>query len=221
MGSVGVSRDGRVVAEIGVGVRARQAESLLPSVDFALRAARIERAELDGIVVAGGPGSFTGVRIAAATAKGLVRALDVPLFAYSGLLAQAAAMPLPDRPICALFDARRGEVYAGSYRFPALAAVEVLLEPAVRALDPVLSWMLDVSSPGEPAALFVGEGASRYREQIEAAGGVVAPAYLSTPRAAALLWLQALDPDGGRIADPGAWEPEYLRDSGAERGVRG
>ncbi len=228
IGSVAVGTSARVMAEVSVGVRARQAESLLPAIDFALRSAGVSTSGLGGVVVSGGPGSFTGVRIAGATAKGLVRALGVPFFAYSGLLAQAASAALHDRPVCALFDARRGEVYAAAYAFPGFSAVETRLEPAARTLDAVLGWAEETRTlaaarggPDSQRMLFAGEGAIRYRDRIEGAGGVVAPPQLSSPRAAALLWLAGVDPARGRVSDPVAWEPDYLRGSGAERSVRG
>jgi tRNA threonylcarbamoyladenosine biosynthesis protein TsaB len=66
------------------------------------------------VIVGAGPGSFTGVRVAAATARGLAHGLGVPLYAYSSLAAVAMETGL-DGNVCALFDARRGEVYAACY----------------------------------------------------------------------------------------------------------
>ncbi len=215
LGSVAVGRGDHLLAELVVGVSARHSEALLPAIDFALRSAGLEATALGGIVVAGGPGSFTGVRVAGATAKGLVRALGVPFFSYSGLLGLAAAASSGDVPVCALFDARRGEVYAGCYRFPGDGTVETLLEPRAAALTSVLEEL------GTVSPRYVGEGALRYREEIEAAGGRVAPAYQSAPRAGALLWLADRIPEQGRVEDPTSWEPEYLRSAGAERGVQG
>src|SRR5690606_1081589 len=128
LGSVAVGRGSELLAEIVVGVSTKHSESLLPAIDYALRSAGLEPPDLGAVVVAGGPGSFTGVRVAGATAKGFVRALGVPLFAYSGLLALAAAVAA-EGPVCALFDARRGEVYAGCWRFPGDGAVEVIMPP--------------------------------------------------------------------------------------------
>src|SRR5690606_28204288 len=118
LGSVAVGRRNELLAEVVVGVSAKHSESLLPAIDFALRSSGLEPAGLGAVVVAGGPGSFTGVRVAAATAKGLVRALGIPLFAYSGLLALAAAAPAGGAAVCAPFVAGRGGVYAGGWRFP-------------------------------------------------------------------------------------------------------
>ncbi|MBI4408317.1 MAG: tRNA (adenosine(37)-N6)-threonylcarbamoyltransferase complex dimerization subunit type 1 TsaB [Gemmatimonadetes bacterium] len=215
LGSVAVGRGPEVLGEALLAVRGRQAETVLPAIDALLRGAGLGVKDVGGVVVGGGPGSFTGVRIAAATAKGLVRALGVPLFAYSGLAALAASLGAESRPVCALFDARRGEVYAACYRFPAYRRMETVLPPGARALDEV------IRSVREHDPLYAGDGALRQRARLQQVGGAVAPAHLSVPRASALLWLAQLDPEAGHVAAPSEWEPVYLRASGAERGVRG
>ncbi|MEJ2184913.1 MAG: tRNA (adenosine(37)-N6)-threonylcarbamoyltransferase complex dimerization subunit type 1 TsaB [Gemmatimonadota bacterium] len=211
-GSVALG-DGRAVwAEVVLGVQSRHAESVLPAVQFALDTAGVTLDGVDGVVVGAGPGSFTGVRVGAATAKGLVRGRDVPLFAYSGLLALAASVG-GEKPVCALFDARRGEVYGACYGVG--ARVTELLEPGARALDDVLDAVLGLDP------LFAGDGALRYREAIQGRGGRVAPAHMAVPRASALIWLATTFPERGRVGEPASWEPAYLRDPGAVRGVAG
>lgn len=215
MGSIAVGRGTAAIAEVTVGVRAKHSESVLPAIDFALRSAAVDVRAVVGVVVSAGPGSFTGVRIAAATAKGLVRALGVPLFACSALRALAASVGAEARPVCALFDARRGTVYAACCRFPAYEHTETLLEPTVRPVDEVVGQVAGLDP------IYAGDGAERYRERIEAAGGTVAPAHLAWPRATALLWLADLEPEAARVPSPSDWEPSYLRSWNAQRGVQG
>lgn len=206
-------------AAVGVGARVLAAESataganasaaLLPAVDAAMRAAGVAPARLAAVVVAGGPGSFTGVRIAAATAKGIVAALGAPLFAYSGLLALAAAHRDEEGPVCALFDARNREVYAGCWRFG----------PGARTVLPVDAFGIDALAErlaGQPVR-FAGEGAVLHRARLEATFG--AGCVLDPPRSPAegLLWLLADRPEAGRVPAAAAWQPDYLRSSGAER----
>ena len=116
-GSVAVGVHGRVAAERVLPASAGASLLLMPAVDEAVRAAGLSPRDLAAVAVGGGPGSFTGLRIAAATAKAIVRALGVPLFAWSGLMAAAATLRLAGRPVCALFDARNREVFAGCWRF--------------------------------------------------------------------------------------------------------
>jgi tRNA threonylcarbamoyladenosine biosynthesis protein TsaB len=213
IGSVAVGDTSGVFAEVVRNVAGGHSSALLPAADEALKSAGLRPRDLAAVVVGSGPGSFTGLRIAAATAKGMLRALQVPLFGYSGLLATAAAAWSAPGPVCALFDARRRDVFAACYRFGGRREVEVLLEPEALALEAVIERFRD----GEPP-LFVGEGAELHREELMGElGARVGPAHLAQPRASALIWLAATVPEMGRVEDPTGWEPEYLRASGAER----
>jgi len=199
------------LAEILLGRNTRHSETLLPAVQYALRTAGITQRDLAGIVVAGGPGSFTGLRIAGATGKAMARALGIPLYSYSGLLALAAASSA--QPVCALLDARRNEVYAGCYDV-SVGGLTTRFEPAAVDIEALLA------DPRVSGAVFVGEGAIRHEATIRAAGFNVATAAAGVPHAAALLWLAATHPEFGRVASLHDWEPEYLRESGAERSLR-
>jgi tRNA threonylcarbamoyladenosine biosynthesis protein TsaB len=193
---------------VSIGMHARHAEALLPSLDFLLRHERIERSAIRGVVVGNGPGSFTGVRIAAATARGLALGLGVPLYAFSTLAALALDLAAV-RPVCALLDARRGEVYAALYGRVRKDVLEEILPAAALPLTTLLTLVR------EHAPLYAGPGAERYAAELPE------PPLPAWPRASALLRLAAADPGAGRVRDLAAWEPSYLRASGAERGIAG
>jgi tRNA threonylcarbamoyladenosine biosynthesis protein TsaB len=209
VGSVAIGRGAELIGEVVIGGRSRHAESLLPSLEFIMRSGGVDRADIRGIVVGAGPGSFTGVRVAAATARGLAAGWNVPLYAFSSLAALALDTAV-DRAVWALFDARRGEVYAAAYEREGGDVLRTLVEPEalhaadVRARAPALD------------ARFTGDGARRYADVL----GIDAPPP-SYPRAAALLRLAAADPGRGLVRDPAGWEPSYLRDAGAQRGIAG
>lgn len=207
-GSVALGHGPELAGEVVIGVRSRHAESLLPALEFLLETTRTRRTSIAGVVVGAGPGSFTGVRVAAATARGLAAGLGVPLHAFSSLMALAADAP-GERPACAVFDARRGEVYAACYEHVD-GTMRTILEPDVLHADELRERL----RPHRP--IFIGEGARRYASTFEDVSAV--PAF---PRAAALLRLAAAHPDAGRIDEPSGWEPNYLRASGAERGIAG
>lgn len=207
-GSIALGRGVEVAGEVLIGSYTRHAEMLLPALDFLLRSTKLERSAIGGVVVGAGPGSFTGVRIAAATARGLAHGLGVPLYAFSSLEALALDAHT-ERAVCALFDARRGEVYAACYRARA-AGSETLMDPEALTVDE-LRERVRAHDP-----LFVGEGAVRHADALQ-----VTPPVLRWPRASALLRLAAAEPERGRIDDSAGWEPSYLRASGAERGIRG
>ena len=109
-------------------------------------------------------------------------------------------------------------MYAAGFAGP---ACEMLWGPEVLAVEAVLDRLAQAPGPGEGVGgwTFAGEGATKHAEAIASAGGTLAPPPLGVPRASALLWLAHVAGEGGRIADPGSWEPEYVRASGAERGV--
>jgi tRNA threonylcarbamoyladenosine biosynthesis protein TsaB len=213
LGSIAVGHGRTVLAEVVLGLRVKQSEALLPAIEYALASAHIAKTDLARVIIGGGPGSFTGLRVAGATGKALTRALDIPLFAYSGLAALAAATAYQGK-ICALFDARRDEVYSACYQLPRFEALDVLVQPAPRRMEDVLGSM-DASN-----VLFVGDGALRHADAIRDAGGILAPAHFAVPRAAALLWLSDIAPGAGRVENIAEWEPLYLRESGAERSLK-
>lgn len=141
-----------------VGERTTRPQSLLADVDALLAGARVLPADLTGIVVGTGPGSFTGTRIGLSIARGLALSLELPVAGVSTLDALAAgtegAFPV--------IDARRGEVF-------------VLGPVAVRPDDVVVA----------PGSVCVGDGARRYRDLLVALGAVVPPdgSELHVPRA--------------------------------------
>lgn len=212
IGSVAVGEGESLLAEIVLRVAAGHSAALLPAIDSAMRSAGIAAGDLAAVVVGGGPGSFTGLRIGAATAKGIVSATGVPLWSYSGLLAAAAGCWGSGREVCALFDARRRDVYAACYRF-GHPGVDEVFGPAAISLEELFGRF----GQGDPP-VFTGEGAALHRGEIERElGAAVVPSYLGVPRASALLWLTRSAPEMGRVDDPVAWEPAYVRASGAER----
>jgi tRNA threonylcarbamoyladenosine biosynthesis protein TsaB len=224
LGSVAVGDASGVYGEVTRNVAGGHSSALLPAVEQVMEAAGLKPRDLAAIAVGGGPGSFTGLRVAAATAKGMIQALHLPLLAYSGLLATAASAWAATGPVCALFDARRRDVYAACYAFGRGGSDNgvqdgtepcplTILRPTALSIDEVVERFR-----GEEAPLFVGEGALLHRELLEGElGATVGPAQLAAPRASALIWLAVHAPGQGRVADPTAWEPEYVRASGAER----
>jgi len=208
-GSVAVGRGGRVLGVVTIAEPLEQASRLIPAVEEALRASGVERAELDGIAVGEGPGSFTGVRVAAATAKGLAHALSVPLWAVSSLAAAALAHDVgPVRYV--LFDARGERVYGACYGVGA-SQFQELVAPHGGTLRDVLGAEVP------PGAVFLGDGAERHRAVIEGAGFPVAPVQGATSLAEGLLRYLALHPGSAPVRQAGDWEPRYVRASSAER----
>lgn len=206
VGSVALGEPGRVAAELRFTDR-RHAAALMPAAEELLRLAGAAYADLAGVVVADGPGSFTGLRIAFATAKGLLEARDgLALWTAPSLMAAAcAAAPFQSGPIAALYDALRGDVFAAVYEFGA-ETVRVHLEPTRGPPD-----TLDDRCPVRPG-LAVGDGALVYREAVRRwTGREPVPPPAGSPSAAALLALLAIPGAARRVEDPVAFEPAYGR----------
>lgn len=208
LGSLAVGEGADLLAECSLGVRAVHSETVLPEAERLLERCGRGPDELRRVVVGAGPGSFTGVRIAASIARGMCYGAERELFAYSSLAVVAASCGAGGgRPVCAVFEARRQEVYAAAVS--GFRPLRYELEPAVLPLEELLERL----DPGD--WLFAGEGARAHREAIAAAGGAVLPGFRGVPRAAALLWLSWSDPAAGRVEDARGWEPSYVRRPGA------
>lgn len=131
--SVAVVIDGRVADERVSDAHGHRAD-LLVIIDAACKAAGVTPLELDAVAIGAGPGSFTGLRIGMATAKGIAFAAGKPLWAVSSLAA-LASMAKAER-VCAVLDARRGEIYAGVYLQNAAGAPRGILDGVERVMSP-------------------------------------------------------------------------------------
>ena len=210
MAGVALGDGGRIVAETNLALDRRLSTRLLAVIDGLLAEAGMTVAGLDGIGVACGPGSFTGVRIGMATVKGMALAAALPVVGVSSLALLAANVPFARHQVCALMDARKKEVYAGLFRcepLPVPVAPECVLSP-----DGLLDGIR------EPT-IFVGDGAVVYRDSIEKRCGklaLFAPASCSFPRAACGIILCRELLARGEGVPPERLDPVYIRPSEAE-----
>lgn len=212
-GSVALGRTGGTTLEFlgedSLQVSATHSETVLPAIERLVRTAGCSPAEVEAVAVGAGPGSFTGVRIGAALARGICFPARARLFAYSSLASIAAAADV-DGAVCALLDARREQTYAAGYVIGP-AGLEERFAPRAGALRD----LLDELDPSDWT--FAGVLSAEQREAIERAGGALLPADRGWPSAAALLRLVQWAPAAGRVARPARWEPEYVRSSSARR----
>jgi tRNA threonylcarbamoyladenosine biosynthesis protein TsaB len=212
LGYVAVSRGGDVLARARLERRGQHASRLVPVVSATLEEAGVDAGELSGVIVGDGPGSFTGVRVAAATAKGLAAALGIPLWAVSSLAAAAISDDGDGGPGVryALFDARADRLYAACYGVGSVG-VETLVPPHATTL-------LELLAEAPPAgAVFVGDGAERHHRTLQSAGFQVRSAPWGEPTADALVRFLAMHPETPPVTGLDTWEPRYLKASNAER----
>jgi tRNA threonylcarbamoyladenosine biosynthesis protein TsaB len=147
------------------GERPGHATQLLGLVDTVLAAADLGPEEVDRVAAGVGPGSFTGLRIGIATARGLAQGWDVELVGVSTLRALAEAAQAAET-VAAVLDARRGEVFAAAWR-----GREEVLAAAALAPEVLAQALAEIA----PAPLTVGDGALRFRATLEPAGAAIPP----------------------------------------------
>ena len=208
--SVALTVDGRLLAEYLVNPDRNHSSSLMFGLDMVLKDSGLTLDELDAIGVSLGPGSFTGLRVGIATAKGLSLASGKPVVAFSSLAMLAMNLPYAAFPVCTMFDAKKNEVYAALYRCQELP--EALLAECV---VPPADFLSQLRTP----TLFVGSGSLRYRDLIMETLGelaIFAPALCHQPRASAGAILAADLFSRGDLAASATLVPSYLRASEAE-----
>jgi tRNA threonylcarbamoyladenosine biosynthesis protein TsaB len=199
--------DGDSLAAWGDAHADTHSEKLLPLIDDVLRRAAFAPASLDAIACGAGPGSFTGLRIGLATAKGLCFALGKPLVLVSSL--EALAFPERGREVLALLDARKREVYAGLFDEDGrrLGPERVLAPDALEA-------HVQAHAPGR-RPLVIGDGAAAYPEAAARCGDVDL-GVRRTPDARAVARLAAHHLDAGGADELLTASPTYIRASEAE-----
>jgi tRNA threonylcarbamoyladenosine biosynthesis protein TsaB len=208
-GGVALLDGDAVRAEYVLDVSATHSERLMPAIDRVLADAGWRAADLQGLAVAVGPGSFTGLRIGLSAAKGLAFALGIPIAAVPTLDAMAAALPFALLPVCPVLDARKGEVYCSLYRWTGQA---MRREWEYLALPPAaLAARLT-----EPVVV-LGDGAAA----VASPHARPAPAHRRGPSPAAVGVLGIARLTAGETVPAADLTPIYLRPSEAELKRRG
>lgn len=213
--SAAIVEEGRLLAEYTVNYKKTHSQTLLPMLDEIGKMVELDLNSIDVIAVAGGPGSFTGLRIGSATAKGLGLALEKPLVSVPTLEGLACNLYGTDRVICPMMDARRSQVYTGIYDFQE-NGLHVLEEQMAVPVQEVIEKLNRIGRE----VILLGDGVAVYREELEKGLQVpysCAPAHLNQQRASAVA-MRALDyVRQGKTETAEEHQPDYLRVSQAER----
>lgn len=224
--SVAVVSEDKVLGEITLNIGLTHAEQLLPLIDELLRQTKLTCADLGGIAIAGGPGSFTGLRIGMATAKGLAQGLAVPIISIPTLLTLAYLETGRPGLVCPLLNARREEVYTALFRSGSQQPynqqtnsqqVPELLEP-YQAVNPKL-WAEKLRTYKEPV-LLCGDGAMDYQEiwrDVLGENAVYPAVPFLTARGVSVAWLGKERLLRGEQDDLFTLKPLYIRSSEAQR----
>lgn len=203
-----VLEDGKVLCEYTAQNRNTHSANLMPMVEAALASAGTALKEMDAVAAVTGPGSFTGVRIGVATAKGLAHGAGIPCIPVDALEALSFSAGWFDGTVCPIQDARAGQVYGAAFR----SGIRLMADEPLK-----LEEYLEKILPLGERFLFLGDGAPVHREQIlEILGSkaVFAPPYLSylRPSAAGILAMQS-----GIRTDYLNLQATYLRPPNAQK----
>lgn len=213
--SVALMTEDKLIGEYTTNFKKTHSQTLLPMLDEVVKMTGLQLEDVDAIVVSGGPGSFTGLRIGAATAKGLGLALDKPLINVPTVDALAYNLFGTAQIICPIMDARRQQVYTGLYTFEGDRFCVLCPEKAV-GIDEIVQ---EINELGKDV-IFLGDGVAVHKDFIREntrVGCSFAPLHLNAQRAGALAALGKIYFEEGRLETADEHVPEYLRLSQAER----
>ncbi len=211
--SAAIADDDKIIAEYSLNFKMTHSQTLMPSIDEIVGATAFDIKELDYIACTSGPGSFTGLRIGAAAAKGLAHGLGTEIIGVPTLEALAYNMFETDKVICPIMDARRSQVYNAFYEFENGCLKEIYSQEA-RSVDDVI----EKASKFERKVIFLGDAVPVYKEKILSLNNaVLAPQHCNIQRAATVAALAFVYAKEGKAVKYSEFAPFYLRKSQAER----
>lgn len=226
VGAVAIADGDLLLSQFSIQYKTTHSEILMPMLDDVCKKIHLDLKSIDAIAVAKGPGSFTGLRIGSATAKGLALALDKPIIPIPTVDGIAYNLYGVEKIICPMMDARRNQVYTGLYTFVAGTPEEkslerkfemqIIHEQFATSVEDIASRINEIGKP----VVLLGDGVPVYRDQIDKLLKVpysIAPMHQNRQNAAALVSLAMQYASEGRMVSADEFAPDYLRLSQAER----
>lgn len=225
--TVAVVEETQTVAEYTINYKKTHSQTLLPMIDEVVKMTELDLGTINAIAVAGGPGSFTGLRIGSATAKGLGLALNKPLIHVPTVDGLAYNVFGCEDIICPIMDARRNQVYTGIYTFSKKAGEKEgrnLVEPVFQVIKMQMAVSIEELAERlnryRRPVVFLGDGVPVYENVLAEKLTVpysFAPAYMNRQRAAVVGTLAIQYYKSGKFETAEEHCPDYLRVSQAER----
>lgn len=213
--SAAIVSDDIMIAEYTMNYKKTHSQTLLPMIDEICKMTDYDISNIDYIAVSAGPGSFTGLRIGSATAKGLGLALDKPLVHVPTVEAMAYNIYDTQSLICPIMDARRNQVYTGIYR-NIKGEVEAVRNQCAISVDELINELNSM----ENNVIFLGDGVPVFADIIDERLKIphtYAPAHINRQRAGAVAQAAKCYIAKGQIQTAAEHTPDYLRPSQAER----
>lgn len=213
--SVAILEDDKIVAEYTINYKLTHSQTLMPMINEITQMVDLDLASIDAIAITSGPGSFTGLRISAGTAKGMAFGLDIPIVEIPTLDAIAHNIPYTEYRLCPIMDARREHVYTSTYKWEG----NVLKRNTDYQVIPMKDVIEDIKE-GNKQTIFLGDGIDVYKETIIKEIGEIsyfAPPSLRLQRAATVALMAMEKLKKGETVSHMEFAPTYLRPSQAER----
>ena len=217
--SVAIVEDNDLKGEYTVNYKKTHSQTLLPMLDEVAKMIELDLNSIDAIAVSGGPGSFTGLRIGAATGKGIALALDKKMVAVPTLKAMAYNVSETDYLICPVMDARRQHLYTALYRLDKDGKPQEVLAQSLLSYEELIKLLNEKNEP----VLFIGDGVVPAKQAFEeglTCAYKIAPAHICTQRAGSVALAAKDMAEAGEVILSDAFHPEYLRPSQAERELK-
>ncbi|ARK28630.1 tRNA (adenosine(37)-N6)-threonylcarbamoyltransferase complex dimerization subunit type 1 TsaB [Halalkalibacter krulwichiae] len=202
----------RTLGEVTTNIKKNHSIRLMPAINKLLKEVGVTAKELTRVVVANGPGSYTGVRIGVTTAKTLAWSLNIPVIGVSSLTVMAQTGRFFQGVIVPIMDARRGQVYTGHYEAEGMS-VQLIGEDKLRMLEDWLDYLDGLNKP----VLFIGQDVELHRSLIEEKlkeKALIAVGAMTLPRAAELARLGNEQKDYPHSHE---FVPNYLQLAEAEK----
>lgn len=217
--TVAIVSGNELIAEYTINYKKTHSQTLLPMLDEIKRMVELDLHSIDAIAVAAGPGSFTGLRIGSATAKGLGLALNKPIVPVPTVDGLAFNLYGTEKIVCPIMDARRNQVYTGIYKFEREGghyALKTIKKQCAVSIEEIMEALNEI---GEEV-IFLGDGVPVFKDFLAEKMQVpysFAPAHMNRQRAACVGVLGMEYFRQGKVQSAAEHEPEYLRMSQAER----
>ena len=212
--STALLQDGLLLGEYTQNSGQTHSRTLMKMAEDLLRNCDLTVSDVDAVACAAGPGSFTGVRIGAAAAKGFAWGRELPCYGISTLEAMAKGIAVTDGVICAAMDARRNQVYTAVFEVQN-GVMHRLMEDSAISVEELAQFLQQI----EKQKLLVGDGAQLCYNMLKdrIPGLVLAPEHLRMQRAAGVALLAWDQAQAGEQPSGLSMVPNYLRLSQAER----
>lgn len=216
--TVAITTDGILNAEYTINHKKTHSQTLLPMIAEIVKMIEIDMDSIDAVAITGGPGSYTGLRIGSATAKGIGLALNKPIINVPTMDALAYNLYSSQYVICPIMDARRGQVYTGIYKFEE-TEMKTIKPQCIMMIDELIKELDTIKE----SVMFLGDGVDVHKQLIDDIMDTkhyYAPASMNRHKASTLGTIAEIYYKNGKTETAKEHKPEYLRLSLAERELK-